>query len=83
MLYLTNRIKKTITSLQKTIFPFLFIVKVKVKARRGVVAQILFTPGRIRWNKPVHVSLCFGRHVKLLVPAAFAVLSTHSSFKEG
>jgi hypothetical protein len=26
---------------------------------------------------------CFGRHVKLLVPAAFAVVSTHSSFKEG
>jgi hypothetical protein len=25
---------------------------------------------------------CFGRHVKLLVPAAFAVVSTHSSFKE-
>jgi hypothetical protein len=26
---------------------------------------------------------CFGRHVKLLVMAAFAVVSTHSSFKEG
>jgi hypothetical protein len=26
---------------------------------------------------------CFGRHVKLLVPVAFAVVSTHSSFKEG
>jgi hypothetical protein len=26
---------------------------------------------------------CFGRHVKLLVPAAFAVVSIHSSFKEG
>jgi hypothetical protein len=26
---------------------------------------------------------CFGRHVKLLVPAAFAVVSSHSSFKEG
>jgi hypothetical protein len=26
---------------------------------------------------------CFGRHVKLLVPAAFAVVSTHYSFKEG
>jgi hypothetical protein len=25
---------------------------------------------------------CFGRHVKPLVPAAFAVVSTHSSFKE-
>jgi hypothetical protein len=25
----------------------------------------------------------FGRHVKPLVPAAFAVISTHSSFKEG
>jgi hypothetical protein len=24
--------------------------------------------------------LCFGRHVKPLVPAAFAVVSTHSSF---
>jgi hypothetical protein len=24
---------------------------------------------------------CFGRHVKLLVPAAFPVVSTHSSFK--
>jgi hypothetical protein len=27
--------------------------------------------------------LCFGRHVKPLVPAAFAVASIHSSFKEG
>jgi hypothetical protein len=26
---------------------------------------------------------CFGRHVKLLVPAVFAVVSIHSSFKEG
>jgi hypothetical protein len=26
---------------------------------------------------------CFGRHVKLLVPAAFAVVSSHSSFKGG
>jgi hypothetical protein len=26
---------------------------------------------------------CFGRHVKPLVPAAFAVVSIHSSFKEG
>jgi hypothetical protein len=26
---------------------------------------------------------CFGRHVKLLVPAAFAVVSIHSSFKDG
>jgi hypothetical protein len=26
---------------------------------------------------------CFGRHVKPLVPAAFAVVSTYSSFKEG
>jgi hypothetical protein len=26
---------------------------------------------------------CFGRHVKLLVSAAFSVVSTHSSFKEG
>jgi hypothetical protein len=26
---------------------------------------------------------CFGRHVKPLVPVAFAVVSTHSSFKEG
>jgi hypothetical protein len=26
---------------------------------------------------------CFGRHVKLLVPAVFAVVSTHSSFKDG
>jgi hypothetical protein len=26
---------------------------------------------------------CFGRHVKPLVPAPFAVVSTHSSFKEG
>jgi hypothetical protein len=26
---------------------------------------------------------CFGRHVKLLVPVAFAIVSTHSSFKEG
>jgi hypothetical protein len=26
---------------------------------------------------------CFGKHVKLLVSAAFAVVSTHSSFKEG
>jgi hypothetical protein len=25
---------------------------------------------------------CFGRHVKLLFPAALAVVSTHSSFKE-
>jgi hypothetical protein len=25
---------------------------------------------------------CFGRHVKLLVPAAFAVVSIHFSFKE-
>jgi hypothetical protein len=25
---------------------------------------------------------CFGRHVKLLVPPAFAVVSIHSSFKE-
>jgi hypothetical protein len=25
---------------------------------------------------------CFGRHVRPLVPAAFAVVSTHSSFKE-
>jgi hypothetical protein len=25
---------------------------------------------------------CFGRHGKLLVPAAFAVVSNHSSFKE-
>jgi hypothetical protein len=25
---------------------------------------------------------CFGRHVKPLVPAAFAVVTTHSSFKE-
>jgi hypothetical protein len=26
---------------------------------------------------------CFGRHFKLLVPAAFSVVSIHSSFKEG
>jgi hypothetical protein len=26
---------------------------------------------------------CFGRHVKLLVPPAFAVVSIHCSFKEG
>jgi hypothetical protein len=26
---------------------------------------------------------CFGRHVKPLVPVAFAIVSTHSSFKEG
>jgi hypothetical protein len=26
---------------------------------------------------------CFRRHVKLLVPAVFAVISIHSSFKEG
>jgi hypothetical protein len=26
---------------------------------------------------------CFGRHVKTLVPVAFAIVSTHSSFKEG
>jgi hypothetical protein len=26
---------------------------------------------------------CFGKHVKLLVPATFAVVSIHSSFKEG
>jgi hypothetical protein len=26
---------------------------------------------------------CFGRHVKPLVPVAFAVVSIHSSFKEG
>jgi hypothetical protein len=26
---------------------------------------------------------CFGRHVKLLVLGAFAVVGTHSSFKEG
>jgi hypothetical protein len=26
---------------------------------------------------------CFGRHIKLLVPVAFAIVSTHSSFKEG
>jgi hypothetical protein len=26
---------------------------------------------------------CFGRHVKPLVPAAFAVVNTSSSFKEG
>jgi hypothetical protein len=28
-------------------------------------------------------SPCFGRHVKPLVPAAFAVACIHSSFKEG
>jgi hypothetical protein len=26
---------------------------------------------------------CFGRHVKPLVPVAFAIVITHSSFKEG
>jgi hypothetical protein len=26
---------------------------------------------------------CFGRHVKPLIPDAFAIVSTHSSFKEG
>jgi hypothetical protein len=26
---------------------------------------------------------CFGRHVKPLVPVAFAIVSIHSSFKEG
>jgi hypothetical protein len=26
---------------------------------------------------------CLGRYVKLLVPAVFAVVSIHSSFKEG
>jgi hypothetical protein len=26
---------------------------------------------------------CFGKHVKLLVPAALAIVNTHSSFKEG
>jgi hypothetical protein len=26
---------------------------------------------------------CFGRHVKPLVPVAFAIVSTYSSFKEG
>jgi hypothetical protein len=26
---------------------------------------------------------CFERHVKPLVPVAFAIVSTHSSFKEG
>jgi hypothetical protein len=25
---------------------------------------------------------CFGRHVKLLVPAAFALVSSYSNFKE-
>jgi hypothetical protein len=28
-------------------------------------------------------SPCFGRHAKQLVPAAFAVVSTYSSVKEG
>jgi hypothetical protein len=26
---------------------------------------------------------CFGRHVKPLVPVAIAIVSTHSSFKQG
>jgi hypothetical protein len=26
---------------------------------------------------------CFGKHVRPLVPVAFAIVSTHSSFKEG
>jgi hypothetical protein len=29
----------------------------------------------------LHASECFGRHVKLLVPAAFAVVNTYFSFK--
>jgi hypothetical protein len=28
-------------------------------------------------------ALCFGRHVKPLAPAVFAVVCTHSSFKDG
>jgi hypothetical protein len=33
-------------------------------------------------NSKIYYPPCFGRHVKLLVPAAFAVIGTHQSVQE-
>jgi hypothetical protein len=59
-----------------------------VSALRRAIAEAKQRSQRsvIGWVKKKLLSRappCFGRHVKPLVPAAFTVVSTHSSFKEG
>jgi hypothetical protein len=46
---------------------------------------LLFSVWRASFVIPVDSERlkCFGRHVKPLVPVAFAVVSTYSSFKKG
>jgi hypothetical protein len=52
---------------------------------------VLFCGSRELDQELLHIELlvailsvpCFGRHGKLLVPAVFAVVCIHSSFKEG
>jgi hypothetical protein len=54
--------------------------------RSGAIAE---AKQRSQWSvigwvtKNYYLEPCFERHVKPLVPAVFAVVSTHSSFKEG
>jgi hypothetical protein len=50
------------------------------RAQRAIV-EITQRKGRLKdgWPKILYLKLLFGRHAKLLVPAAFAVVSTHQS----
>jgi hypothetical protein len=52
-------------------------------ARRANVMLSYVRKGQMGDQNLVSLApLCFGSHVKLLVPAAFAVVSTHSCFKD-
>jgi hypothetical protein len=55
---------------------------------RGAIAEVKQRPQRsvVGWvtkNALSRAPLCFGRHVKQLVPTAFTVVSTHSIPKKG
>jgi hypothetical protein len=53
------------------------------KCARRAIAE---TKQRSQWSVigwVTKIYSCFGRDIKPLVPVAFAVVSTHSSFKKG
>jgi hypothetical protein len=56
---------------------------VKYKRDRFNILVILIKFGHIGRASVVCQLPCFGRHVKLLVLVAFAVVTIHSSFREG
>jgi hypothetical protein len=47
--------------------------------RFGVRSRKLSNVGQMDDQKIYYLAPCFGRHVKPLVPGAFAVVSTHQS----